>query len=57
MTTSGIESIYAVANPVTAFVKPGPLVTNATPTRPLARAYPSAAWTAACSCLVRICLK
>ncbi len=31
MTTIGIESMYAVARPVTAFVTPGPLVTIATP--------------------------
>ncbi len=49
MTTSGIESVYAVAMPVTAFVSPGPEVTSATPTSPVARAKPSAACTAACS--------
>ena len=32
MTTSGIESMYAVAIPVTALVTPGPEVTSATPT-------------------------
>ena len=38
MITMGIESIYAVAMPVTAFVNPGPEVTSATPTSPVARA-------------------
>src|SRR5436190_6575356 len=32
MTTIGIESMYAVAIPVTAFVTPGPEVTRHTPT-------------------------
>ena len=31
MTTIGIESMYAVAMPVTALVTPGPDVTSATP--------------------------
>ena len=35
--TIGIESMYAVAIPVTALVTPGPLVTSATPTRWLER--------------------
>ena len=43
MTTKGIESIYAVAIPVIAFVAPGPEVTKATPVLPVARANPSAA--------------
>jgi hypothetical protein len=38
MMTIGIESMYAVAMPVTAFVTPGPEVTSATPTSPVARA-------------------
>ena len=50
MITSGIESMYAVAMPVTALVTPGPLVTSATPIRLLDREYASAACTAACSC-------
>ena len=41
--TIGIESINAVAIPVTRFVAPGPLVAKHTPTLPVARAYPSAA--------------
>ena len=41
--TSGTESMYAVAIPVTRFVAPGPLVARQTPTLPVARAYPSAA--------------
>ena len=47
--TIGIESMYAVAMPVTALVTPGPLVTSATPMRLLEREYASAACTAACS--------
>ena len=38
ITTSGIESEYAVAMPVMALVAPGPDVTRATPTLPLTRA-------------------
>ena len=38
MQTSGIESIIAVAMPVTRLVAPGPEVATATPTLPLARA-------------------
>ena len=41
--TIGIESMYAVAIPVTRFVAPGPLVARHTPTFPVALAYPSAA--------------
>ena len=37
MITIGIESMYAVAIPVTALVTPGPEVTNATPTLSLER--------------------
>jgi len=37
MTTIGIESMYAVAMPVTALVTPGPEVTRHTPTFSLAR--------------------
>ena len=36
MTTSGIESMYASASGVTMFVAAGPLVTMATPGRPVA---------------------
>jgi hypothetical protein len=49
MQTMGIESSMAVAMPVTKFVAPGPEVAMATPTRPEARAYPSAMWAADCS--------
>ena len=38
MATSGVESIYAVAIPVTRFVAPGPDVERQTPTLPVARA-------------------
>jgi hypothetical protein len=54
-TTTGIESMHAVAMPVTVFVAPGPEVTRHTPIFPDARAYPSAMWTAPCSCRVRRC--
>jgi hypothetical protein len=62
ITTIGIESMKAVAMPVTAFVTPGPLVTSATPGLPVARAYPSAACSAPCSwrtstCFTAFCLK
>ncbi len=49
MATMGIESIMALARPVTRLVAPGPLVAMQTPTLPVARAQPSAMWTAACS--------
>src|SRR5256885_11396823 len=52
--TTGELSICAVASPVTRFVAPGPDVATHTPTRPLARALPSAAWAAACSCRTRM---
>ena len=44
-----------MAKPVIALVAPGPDVTKATPGLPVALAYPSAACTAPCSCLTRIC--
>ena len=50
MATIGTESIAAVATPVTAFIMPGPTCTSSTPGLPVARAYPSAACAAACSC-------
>ena len=46
--TIGTESMYAVAIPVTRFVAPGPEVARHTPTLPVERAYPSAAWEAPC---------
>ena len=51
----GIESICASQIGVTRFVAPGPLVANATPTRPVARAYPSAAWPAPASWRISTC--
>jgi len=54
--TIGIESMYAVAIPVTRFVAPGPEVAKQTPTLPVALAYPSAACAAPCSCDVSICV-
>jgi hypothetical protein len=50
ITTSGTESMAAVRTPVTALVIPGPTCTSTTPGFPVARAYPSAACAAACSC-------
>ena len=50
MATMGTESIMAVARPVTRLVAPGPEVASTTPTRPEARAKPSAMWQAPCSC-------
>ncbi len=38
MATMGVESIYAVASPVTRLVAPGPEVAMQTPTRPVERA-------------------
>ncbi len=55
-TTIGIESMYAVAMPVTVLVAPGPEVTRQTPVFPDARAYPSAMCTAPCSWRTSICL-
>ena len=43
-----MESIIASVIPVTALVAPGPEVTSTTPALPVERAYPSAAWVAAC---------
>src|SRR5918996_3020313 len=53
--TIGTESMCASAIGVTRFVAPGPLVAMHTPTRPVASAYPSAAWPAPCSCRTRTC--
>ena len=54
--TNGTESIYAVAIPVTKLVAPGPDVAIQTPTFPVERAYPSAAWAAPCSWDTNICV-
>ena len=54
---TGDESMYAVAIPVIRFVAPGPEVPIHTPTFPEARAKPSAACAAHCSCLTSICLR
>ena len=54
MNTVGTESSIASAIGVTRFVAPGPEVASATPTRPEAFAYPSAAWPAPCSCRHRM---
>ena len=55
--TTGTESIFAVAIPVSRFVAPGPDVAKHTPGFPDTFAYPSAACAAACSCLTRMCLR
>ena len=47
--TIGTESIFASASAVTRLQPPGPDVAIATPTLPVAHAYPSAAWPAPCS--------
>ncbi len=49
ITTMGTESAMLSRTGVTIFVAPGPDVTNATPTRPLARANPAAMNPAPCS--------
>src|SRR3954468_812465 len=49
MNTVGVESSIASAIAVTRLVAPGPEVAKATPTRPEALAYPSAAWPPPCS--------
>ena len=49
-TSIGMESTNAVAAPVTVLVAPGPMEVNTAMGSPLARAYPSARWTAPCSC-------
>src|SRR5262245_39562894 len=54
MATIGTESMYASAMGVTRLVAPGPLVAMQTPTRPVACAYPSAAWPAPCSWRTRM---
>ena len=46
ITTIGTESMYASQSGVTMFVAAGPLVTIATPGRPVACAYPLAMWPA-----------
>src|SRR5438093_1641632 len=54
MTTMGTESMYASHNGVTMLVAAGPLVTMATPGRPVACAYPLAMWPAPCSWRTRM---
>ena len=49
ITTIGIESAAQSRTGVTVLVAPGPEVTTATPTLPLARAYPAAMKPAPCS--------
>jgi len=56
-TTTGMESMYAVAMPVTVLVAPGPEVTRTTPGLPEALAYPSAMCTAPCSWRTSIWLR
>ena len=52
--TIGTESSIAVPMPVTRFVAPGPDVPMQTPTVPVTRAYPSAAWAPPCSWRTRM---
>ena len=54
MATMGTESMWASAIGVTRLVAPGPEVAMHTPTRPVAAAYPSAAWPAPCSWRTRM---
>ncbi len=51
----GTESMWASARGVTRFVAPGPEVAMQTPTRPVAAAYPCAAWPAPCSWRTSTC--
>ena len=53
--TIGTESMCASAIGVTRLVAPGPEVAMQTPTRPVAAAYPCAAWPAPCSWRTRMC--
>src|SRR4051794_36737555 len=48
-TRTGERLAHASPHAPSVLAAPGPVVTSATPTRPVARAYPSAAYTAACS--------
>ena len=52
--TIGTESMCASAIGVTRLVAPGPEVAMQTPTRPVAAAYPCAAWPAPCSWRTRM---
>ena len=54
MTTIGTESMYASHRAVTMFVAAGPLVTMATPGRPVVSTNPSAMWPAPCSWRTRM---
>src|SRR5581483_10153051 len=49
ITRIGDPDAHASPTAPSVLAAPGPVVTTATPTRPLARAYPSAAYAAACS--------
>ena len=54
MHTNGMLSANAVATPVIRFVAPGPEVTAQTPTFPVTRARPLAAWAAFCSVRIKM---
>ena len=54
MHSTGTESHSASSRPVVVLLMPGPEVTSTTPSRPVLRAYPSAACTAACSWRTRM---
>ena len=50
ITSTGERDAHASPTAPSVFAAPGPVVVSATPSLPLARAYPSAAYAAACSC-------
>ena len=50
ITRIGERDAHASPTAPSVFAAPGPVVVSATPSRPVARAYPSAAYAAACSC-------
>jgi hypothetical protein len=52
--STGDEAKPASNSPVMVLVVPGPVLAITTPSSPVARAYPSAACAAACSCLTPI---
>ena len=49
ITSTGDRAAHASPTAPSVFAAPGPVVVSATPSRPDARAYPSAAYAAACS--------
>ena len=49
ITRIGCRDAHASPTAASVLAAPGPVVVSATPSRPLARAYPSAAYAAVCS--------